>query len=1102
MDLPSDVSRTAALSRSVRRLAAAWLPPAVIVLGLLSASIWQFRALLAADDEHLPGIDAYIHQAWEVHTREALATSQLPQWDPYLFGGIPHLADIQMLVLYPPAMLLRWLEPAQFLSWMALLHVWIAGVGALVLGRVVGLSWLAAAATALAAAFGGSTASRLYNGHLLVLDSVAWLPWALAFSILSVRRLRVLPHPGLVIVLVIQLLAGYPQGSLYTAGAVALYLLFSVAWPETPVTGAARWRPLAQLMVLGALTVGLSAFQLVPTMRLALETARTAGLPYADATKGAWTLARLATVFWPFSGVDLSPSVRYMTESVAYVGWLLALVVPLAFLDRRQRRVAVFCGLLAVVAVAFALGDRLPLYRLHYALFPGLRLPGRLLVLATVALAVLGGLGLDRLVAMGRRGEWRRLLGPAAISSVAVVAATASVLMQRNEPLGLSVHGWPWVPLVAIAGVVLVSGLAAVAGTRVALLVACAVCAVDLAAFTAGGAYLVRIKPVATLQQWSGPGAGRVYSLCENRIDSVGLLLARRPSLKGPVGVSLRDYVEWLALLEAEDPAETMAGAAVRRDLLNSMNVTTIVACGPVELPGLTLVASVPPVTVYTNEAAWPRAIWTCDVEEMPRARVAAWLRRGRYEEVGRLTYRTLGEDSIDAIGDSTSPLEGLVGSRPCDRHGDVEVMVQDRPDGRLEAEVDAPAAGYVFLSEPYYAERRGFVDGQPVAIRKANLAFTAIPVPAGRHRLELRYEPVTFHLGLGISGLTLALWGVVLMLARRKAGEVPAGGSQPGAVSALLAGDVSRLTRRFSRQALSRPNATYVIWRFIANGRRTARALMTAPYDGKAGAIGREIKERGIVVGPSTMFLTSEGGQALHDVSARMLEISQSAEVRATITRTAADPGRKKAFLIDLVGFPQGVHPDDSLLKLALDPKLLSIVSTYLGFWPCLHSISAWLNFATDAPPELSQLWHRDPEDLKLIKVFIYLSDVGERSGPFTYIPKTNPFGALAGAAAKLEHKKRVSNELMARVFPRESWHVVTGPPHTMILADTVGFHRGGKPETGQRILVTFTYTSGTPMTERSLWVRSAPVWASSAIQRFAVTPLLDGPSRDAGKR
>jgi uncharacterized membrane protein YfhO len=72
-----------------------------------------------------------------------------------------------------------------------------------------------------------------------------------------------------------------------------------------------------------------------------------------------------------------------------------------------------------------------------------------------------------------------------------------------------------------------------------------------------------------------------------------------------------------------------------------------------------------------------------------------------------------------------------------------------------------------VFLSEPFYPERVALVDGQPVQARKANLAFMAVPVPAGRHRLELRYVPSSFNTGLGVTALTMVAWTGASVLTR-----------------------------------------------------------------------------------------------------------------------------------------------------------------------------------------------------------------------------------------------------------------------------------------------------------------------------------------------
>lgn len=298
----------------------------------------------------------------------------------------------------------------------------------------------------------------------------------------------------------------------------------------------------------------------------------------------------------------------------------------------------------------------------------------------------------------------------------------------------------------------------------------------------------------------------------------------------------------------------------------------------------------------------------------------------------------------------------------------------------------------------------------------------------------------------------------------------------------------ITDLTRRFERRPLERPNATYYLWRFAANGVRAGRALVTPAVFTDTRAIARELTEQGIVVSPSDRLLSDAGRDALASASAALRDASRSEAVRDILAGVAEHKG-KKSFRVDLV--KGAMRANNPLLKVALDVKLLEIVAAYLGMWPALHSIGGWLNYPTDEPAALSQLWHHDPEDLKIIKTFIYLEDVGEENGPFTYVPGTHPFGPNVPKARTQNDRRRVADEQFTEVFPPNMWRVCTGPAGTMILADTLGYHRGGKPNAGTRLLVTFTYTSGTPLVEHAIRLKGAPDWLSSAIQRSAVKQL-----------
>lgn len=812
-------------------------PAALILCGLAILIVYTVRDVFVANDDVLPGRDSVNLYIWEIYTRAVLATGKLPFWNPFHFAGTPHLADVQTTVLYPPAMLLRWLPPGAFLSWMAALHVWIAGAGFLFLARVIGLGWLASSAVALAGMLGGSAGARLHNGHLLLLYCAAWLPWALGLAIVSIRRATVWPHPGLVLVLVLQFLAGYIQGSIYLVGVVCLYYVYSAAWPEADDGVTARGRTIAQLLVVGLLSLGVSAFQLLPTARLVAEAARFAGIPYKDAIEGGWSARNLLSFFFPFYGISSATPHRELAEAVSYVGWVLTAVVPLALVDRSRRRMAVFFAVIACIALAIVSVD-LPFYRLHHFVFPGFRFPGRILFLGTFAFAVLGGMGLERFVALASARRWRALawgLGP---SVVAIVVAALIVLPSSALTPWPPAPAWPWLPIVALAGLLLAGVMAGRAKTTVALAIGLVLVAADISAFTAGAMAPVSVESASRLRHWMGPpNPGRGISTCENRVGAGEMLRNGQPALDGLAGIILSDYSDWADVASSGNPLphdgqfhgiDSEGVLPARRDLLDSANVSVIYSCAPLEAPSLTLLSQVDEIYVYRNESVRPRAFWTCEGLMMTKAAATARILGSRYDREGRLlplvymnvrwvpevgadrrrrveqrlslrdgvalddrTWRYSLEDRSTAnvvaiihdaaiedthgVDRATGAItqaaaqtgadaedvgsEMVTGTMPCAASGAIDLVVQDQPDGYLEASVMAPVSGYVFLSEPFYPERRAFVDGQRVTPVRANLAFTAVPVPAGSHRVELRFAPDSFHLGLGISALTLAMW-------------------------------------------------------------------------------------------------------------------------------------------------------------------------------------------------------------------------------------------------------------------------------------------------------------------------------------------------------
>jgi hypothetical protein len=88
-----------------------------------------------------------------------------------------------------------------------------------------------------------------------------------------------------------------------------------------------------------------------------------------------------------------------------------------------------------------------------------------------------------------------------------------------------------------------------------------------------------------------------------------------------------------------------------------------------------------------------------------------------------------------------------------------------------LDASLSAP--GYVVLVDAYDPGWRAWVDGSETSLLRANVAFRAVAVGAGRHSVELRYRPRALLIGLALTALSgLALLAAVAA-AWRRPGEV-----------------------------------------------------------------------------------------------------------------------------------------------------------------------------------------------------------------------------------------------------------------------------------------------------------------------------------------
>jgi ectoine hydroxylase-related dioxygenase (phytanoyl-CoA dioxygenase family) len=134
---------------------------------------------------------------------------------------------------------------------------------------------------------------------------------------------------------------------------------------------------------------------------------------------------------------------------------------------------------------------------------------------------------------------------------------------------------------------------------------------------------------------------------------------------------------------------------------------------------------------------------------------------------------------------------------------------------------------------------------------------------------------------------------------------------------------------------------------------------------------------------------------------------------------------------------------------------KFLPLVEAYYGH--SVKGITAELitSWPTSDDPFGSQLWHRDTEGgSKQVRAMCYLSDVTLENGPFCYVPGSQP-----GGRNDPHLTSRLNCGAFAMLIPEKEWVTYTGPRGTVILFDTMGYHRGLPNVSGKREALCFTY-------------------------------------------
>jgi membrane protein YfhO len=759
-----------------------------------------------------PQVEAFVH---------AVRVGSWPVWNPFISFGQPLLANPNAQLLYPPTWLQLLLPAWTFYTGYTVAHVVLAGCGIYALGRHLGLSRAGALTAGLVWILSGPFLSLQNLWHHFA--AAAWMPWAVRAGDRALERFSVSRSILWGALLAVVLLAGSPETPLMAVAATAVLALRRLPeWRREP-RQAARLLPGALLAC--AFSVALSAGQWLPALDVARVSSR-ADLP--QATRDFWSVhpLGLAQVALPVFAdrLPLQPTwrERLFESREPFLGSLylglsaLALVAAAAF-DPRGRRWTWPLLALAGASALVAVGRHLPAYPLLATVLPPLRTlryPVKTMVLASFCVALVAGQGLDAWRA--RRGSDRawRLLVRATGAAAAAALAAGLLLSARGEAWGpaLLAVDPPYADAFApvVRALLQAGALAAVMGVLASL-----ACRRVRPTLVAGAAVAVALADLALAERGLNPTAPPtalsgipsvlavarpvehermfVHDYARGRtadrlLGHAGFLLADRaggwqpwdpqralftyahPTLlglwgrEGSYGVDAlkllsRDVNTVNALVEGSE-----AAPAPLHRMLRLGAVGPVIALHRTGFEELTPVASLP--------SLFPEPILVFRVPDpLPRTYVVG---RGRVAPPGQ-GWRALLAPDFDPTREVVLP-EGPVLAG--DAAGGTSRIVAMRPD-HVAIEADLPRPGYVVLVDAFDPGWKTTLDGRAAPLLRANVAFRAVEVPAGRHRVEMRYRPEAVLVGLAVSAAAalagLAVGAAAMRRARRSGSVVPA---------------------------------------------------------------------------------------------------------------------------------------------------------------------------------------------------------------------------------------------------------------------------------------------------------------------------------------
>ena len=760
--------------------------PKALALGIFVAAAltlcWPMLGgrFLLGDDQYVAGYSFRLYGAqmfWE--------TGHIPQWNPYLFGGMPFIAAMHGDIFYPTAWL-RWFLPVDTAINLGFaVHLVLAGFAMYLLLRALGASWTAGVVGGVGYEMTGIVASLVKPGHDGKLFVSALAPLAFLALVRAVRDRRPGGYALLALVVGLGLLSPHYQMTYYllvAAGLWALYLAFFA--PERP---ARRDGTVVVALALGAVLLGvtLSAIQALPFLSYIPFSPRGEG-----GGSGGWEYAvsyslppeELFTTILPqFNGVLESYWGRnFFKLHTEYLG---AAVVSLAVFGLGDRARIRTIRALAVVAILFllvALGGYTPFYTLWYEVMPMMkkvRAPGMAFFLVALPVAIWAGFGADRL--LRREVTVKSLAVPlgvvgaiALLGMLGVLGSVATLFASEEQAPRLAANAAELrtgaVRLLVFTAIAGAAFWAVAAGKVRGWAAAGALTAVVVADLWSVDQRFFDYKPLASELFADDPITTRLkqepkpYRVLDAGVYQGSVLMAHSvPTVLGYHGNELRFYDDLLG------------GKNVWRNIGNPnlhdlLAVRFLLLPDTQSVPGFHRILEPTPTAhgsigvLYARDTAPPYVRVLPAAAKLPEDQLVPTVIDPRFPVNDVVVFpesASVSPAQIRAGGPDTTSLQAR--------------LTEWKPGSmRIALRGSDTATRYLLVSETWYKDWQALVDGRPAPVLRGDHALITVALPPGAREVALDFDSPEYARGKLISLVALlaivGLWSWTFLRRRR----------------------------------------------------------------------------------------------------------------------------------------------------------------------------------------------------------------------------------------------------------------------------------------------------------------------------------------------